>query len=427
MAGSVIWRSTDNSNNDALSFSSDHNTIMVYGRVPGWKANRIQRTDDQARHYANPDGDPRGPWFDGNPLGSPNPRENLRYPITSPQGHVINPPANGWRWSRSTLEDKMKSGEIRFTSDGRGIRRRTYLWEQPDLPPSSLWSQIDETGSNRRAKSELKRLFPGRPTATLFKTPKPEGLLEKILLIASNPGDLVLDCFAGSGTTAAVAHKMGRRWVTVELQQSNVDQFTKPRLTMVVDGNDSGGITSKKARVAVGDLPDGVSPSEAQSFTKLLSKFAEAIEGLDDSTIKTLRAAARTKDETTTLWEGGGGFTVATMGPSMYEVDDEDGAVYFSDAATNGAFSKAIAGQMKYRRTDDHPVFCGVKGRSKLVVIDGVADTNVVRTVVDHLGAGERAVVVAKSILPEAGDLLKALSPGSRYGKPLMTCSRKRR
>lgn len=196
---------------------------------------------------------------------------------------------------------------------------------------------------------------------------------------------------------------MGRRWVTVELQQSNVDQFTKPRLTMVVDGNDSGGITSKKARVAVGDLPDGVSPSEAQSFTKLLSKFAEAIEGLDDSTIKTLRAAARTKDETTTLWEGGGGFTVATMGPSMYEVDDEDGAVYFSDAATNGAFSKAIAGQMKYRRTDDHPVFCGVKGRSKLVVIDGVADTNVVRTVVDHLGAGERAVVVAKSILPRQG------------------------
>jgi len=114
----------------------------------------------------------------------------------------------------------------------------------------------------------------------------------------------------------------------------------------------------------------------------------------------------------------GGGFSVARIGPSMYEVDDDDGStVYLSAAATNGEFSKAIAGQLKYRLTSDHGVFCGVKGRSRLAVIDGVADENVVRTVVSSLADRERAVIVAKAVLSEATELLGSLSPGSRIRK----------
>jgi len=106
---SVIWRSSDNSNNDAKQLSTDHNYILVYSKEPDWQSIRLDATPDQVTHYANPDNDPNGPWFDGNPLNSPNPRENLKYTIISPTGHEIPWPANGWRWSRETLKAFGKS------------------------------------------------------------------------------------------------------------------------------------------------------------------------------------------------------------------------------------------------------------------------------------------------------------------------------
>ena len=238
----VVWRSSDNSNNDAKQFSTDHNTILVYSREPEWRSNRLSRSESQASHYTNPDNDPRGPWFDGNPLGSPSPRKNLTFDLLSPTGAKIKPPANGWRWSRATLQEKIDSGEIRFTADGTGIRRRTYLADQGGLPPSTLWADLNETGHNRQAKSEQKKLFPKFSKAELFPTPKPEKLLKKIIEIATEPGDLVLDSFAGSGTTGAVAHKMGRRWIMVELGD-HCETHIVPRMKKVIDGQDPGGVT----------------------------------------------------------------------------------------------------------------------------------------------------------------------------------------
>ncbi len=181
---SVIWRSADTGNYDAKQFSVDHNTILVYSREPGWRSNRIERTDTQKAHYSNPDADPRGPWFDGNPLGSPNPRENLKYDLRSPLGHTIKHPPNGWRWSRDTLQALMESGAVRWSADGRRIIYRTYLGDQGGLPPSTVWADTDETGSNRKAKNELKRLF-RLPAKEVFDTPKPERLLRKIIEISS--------------------------------------------------------------------------------------------------------------------------------------------------------------------------------------------------------------------------------------------------
>lgn len=198
--------------------------------------------------WVDPDDDPLGPWFDSNPLNSPNPRKNLRFTVTSPTGHVIQPPPNGWRWSPETLQEKIASGEIRFTADGTGIRRRTYLRDHAGLPPSTLWTSLDMTGHTRQAKSELKALFPGQPTAELFATPKPERLMHRLIALTTHDGDLVLDCFGGSGTTAAVAHKMRRRWLTVELLERNVDRFTLSRLIKVVEGGDTGGISSVTGR-----------------------------------------------------------------------------------------------------------------------------------------------------------------------------------
>lgn len=238
---SVIWRSTDNSNNDAKQFSIDHNYVIVYSKSPDWITNKLN-SDAKRGHFKNPDNDPRGPWFDGNPLNSPKPRPNLTFDLIAPNGSVIKPPKNGWRWSKETIDEKMSTGEIRFNQDFTNIRRRTYLADMKGLPPSTLWAELEETGHNRQAKYELKNLFPEREVNDLFGTPKPERLIQKILEIATIDEDIVLDSFAGSGTTGAVAHKMGRRWIMVELGE-HCHTHIIPRLHKVIDGEDQGGIS----------------------------------------------------------------------------------------------------------------------------------------------------------------------------------------
>ena len=356
----IIWRSSDNSNNDAKHFSTDHNYLVVYAASAEWKSERLEPNPEQVAHFANPDNDPRGPWFDGNPLNSPNPRENLRYSVVSPQGVNIESPPNGWRWSRDTLDEKIRDGEIRFTPDGTNLRRRTYLLDHKGLPASSLWVDLQETGHNRQAKAELKRLFPGSATSDLFATPKPERLMRRILRVATRPGDIVVDCFVGSGTTAAVAHKMGRRWVAIEREADTIENFARPRLTKVVSGEDSGGVT--------------------------------ALAG----------------------WIGGGGFRVLEVAPSMFAADA--GQVFLADWVTNGKLAEATAAQLGYEYHPESP-FSGSRGRTRLAVIDGVVNAAVVRLVVGALGDGQRVVVCGTGIDTEARPILRELRPGSTLRK----------
>ncbi|MCO5228059.1 MAG: site-specific DNA-methyltransferase [Thermomicrobiales bacterium] len=217
----AIWRSKDNSNNDAKRFSLDHNHTLIYARTSDWTPTRI--TDERKQsHFKNPDNDPRGPYFDGNPLNSPNYRENLIYKLKSPQGFEISPPKNGWRWSQEVMQEKIASGEIRFTADGKGIRRRTYLADMKGLPPSTLWTDLDRTGHNRQAKYELLKLIP----EDVFDTPKPVKLLKHIMQLAALDSDsIVLDFFAGSSTTADAAMQLNaedggsRKFIMVQLPE----------------------------------------------------------------------------------------------------------------------------------------------------------------------------------------------------------------
>ncbi|MFC7403460.1 site-specific DNA-methyltransferase [Citricoccus sp. GCM10030269] len=466
----IVWGKADTSRNDAAQFSVDQDYLLVYSSNPGWRPNKLARTAKQDSIYSAPDGDER-PWL-AKPAHAPGARthQGMVYAIQSPfDGSIMYPPEGGcWRLGQDRMFEEMSKWaayektviddvatraricgvtaeevrqdvpalmlavplqeaaqaaeaamcrpwpEVFFISNGTRLQVKGYLPEG-GVTPRTIWP-FTAVGSNRNSKAESKALF---PDTNPFDTPKPERLLERILHIGSHPGDLVLDCFAGSGTTAAAAHKMGRRWVTVELQESTAENFIIPRLTKVVNGEDLGGITAKAERVpAEGvELPEGMTPEEAQQFTTLLSKVAKNVDGLDAVTIKTLRAATKTRNQKTIRWRGGGGFTVARMGPSMYEVDDTDGEVYLSAAATNGVWSKAVAGQLKFTLTPKDPVFCGVKNRQRLAVIDGVADETVVHTIVDHLGDKEKAVIVAKGILPAAEALLSELSPGSRIKK----------
>ena len=157
-----------------------------------------------------------------------------------PTGRAFSPPPGRfWRVAEEKLRELDQDGRIWWGPKGNArpsIKR--YLSEVSDLVPRTLWSK-DEVGSNRTSKNEMRVLFPNTPS---FDTPKPERLIERILQLSTDPGDLVLDSFAGSGTTGAVAHKMGRRWIMVELGE-HCHTHIIPRLKKVIDGEDPGGIT----------------------------------------------------------------------------------------------------------------------------------------------------------------------------------------
>ena len=234
--GNIVWQHSIQGKNDAKLLSLHHNYVLVYRKSDSFIRNLLPRTEEHNTNYRNPDNDPKGAWRSGD-VRSPNYRENLRYIVRTPGGKEIQPPPNGWRWSEDTFNEKVKTGEISFLDDETRVLRKIYLADQAGRVPESIWFG-KEAGTTRDASNHLASIIKG----VSFDTPKPEQLIERILQIATNPGDLVLDSFAGSGTTGAVAHKMGRRWIMVELGE-HCHTHIIPRLQKVIDGEDQGGIS----------------------------------------------------------------------------------------------------------------------------------------------------------------------------------------
>jgi adenine-specific DNA-methyltransferase len=234
----VIWEKADSPRNSARQFSTDHDHALVYSKSPDWRPRRLPRTAQSDAIYSNPDNDPRGVWLPGDPYAN-KPYSKGQYSINGPSGRTFKPPPGRfWRISEEKLRELDKEGRIWWgpTGEARPSIKR-YLDEVSDLVPRTIWNKED-VGSNRTSKNEMRALFPGDAS---FTTPKPEKLLERLLLIASNPGDLILDSFLGSGTTAAVAHKMNRRYIGIEMGEHAATHCV-PRLQKVVDG-ESGGIS----------------------------------------------------------------------------------------------------------------------------------------------------------------------------------------
>lgn len=239
---SLIWKSADSSNNDSKQFSLDHNVTQVYSRTEGWKANQLERTEDNNQHYSNPDNDPRGDWFQSN-LQSPHHRENLKFTITSPTGKTISPPTNGWRWGKERMDEMIADKTIIFNADGSKLIKKTYLADQKGLAPSSIWDDVEKTGHNRNAKYEIAKIFRELQTEDLFPTPKPSKFIKQILRVATKKDSIILDSFAGSGTTAQAVLEVNkedggnRKFILVEMEDY-ANTITAERVRRVIKGVD---------------------------------------------------------------------------------------------------------------------------------------------------------------------------------------------
>ncbi|QMU74864.1 site-specific DNA-methyltransferase [Streptacidiphilus sp. PB12-B1b] len=364
---SIVWEKSDTLKMDAQLFSSRHDTILVYRKTPKFSVNRVGRSEIPS-HYNKVDEDGRHyctiPFKATGPDSTREARPTMYYPMIAPDGSEVFPKLSGgrdgrWVWKREKMEADIQRIDWVKGRAGWNPYYRIYADAGIGSPPDTWWKNA-EVGSNRGSKREIKSLF---PETAPFSTPKPERLIERVLQIASNPGDVVLDCFAGSGTTAAVAHKMGRRWVTTEILAQTVDTFTAPRLAKVVAGDDTGGITK-----AVG-------------------------------------------------WEGGGGFRRLQVAPSAFEI--VDGRVFLAEWVQGEDFAAVVAAQLgfSYASPSKGDTFCGRRGRARLAVVDGVVDEVVARGVIGQLDDGECAVLVGRGLVPEAETLVRELSPGSKVLK----------
>lgn len=240
---SIVWENFYGRSN-AAAISPSHNYILLYSKIGlDWKRVRklLPRDEKSSSKYQNPDEDPRGPWRLGPIFAAGERHDGLMYEIRTPSGRPVRPPKGShWRMTEPNFWALVKDGRISFGDRGDNVPAiKLYLNEvQSGLVPRTWWPH-SEVGHSQEAKRESQALFP----ATIpFDTPKPERLLERIVQLSTDPGDWVLDSFAGSGTTGAVAHKMGRRWIMVELGE-HCHTHIIPRLRKVIDGEDKGGVT----------------------------------------------------------------------------------------------------------------------------------------------------------------------------------------
>jgi adenine-specific DNA-methyltransferase len=362
---SVIWQRTSAKSLARRTMGTMHETILVYGASEqaelktlylamedSYIKKRFTNTDERGPYDTGdltatshrPHLDSGKPWRGFNPSG-------LRRCWAPPRGPLEAAGLSDEQLGKMTIREKLdaldSAGYIHWPDGGGFPRFKKYLRNAKGRAIGDMWTDVNVINSQAAER-------------TGFSTQKPEALLQRIIEMATDPGDVVLDCFVGSGTTAATAHKIGRRWVGMEWSADTLATFILPRLDNVVHGNDQGGITAD-----VG-------------------------------------------------WNRGGGFRVLDVGPSMFE--EVDGRVYLADWAVNGALGEAVAAQFGYEYHADGP-FAGTKGSTRLAVVDGLVNEGVIRLLVDALPDGQKVLVCGTAIDPDCRAVLKELRPGSTMKK----------
>ena len=241
----IIWQKVYSPKNSAKHFSEDHDYIVVYAKnAEVWRPNLVSRSTDQDKRYKNPDKDHRGPWKTSD-LSARNPYSLGTYPITCPSGRVIPGPPRGsyWRYSEENFREMDADRRIWWGRDGNSIPQiKRFLSEvKQGIVPQTLWT-YQEVGHTQEAKKELLALVDFADSQSVFVTPKPLRLLKRILQVATGPHDIVMDSFAGSGTTGHAVLEANkedggnRRFVLVEMDEQICKNVTAPRLEKAVLG-----------------------------------------------------------------------------------------------------------------------------------------------------------------------------------------------
>ena len=240
----ITWQRKYSVSNNFQGIATICDFILVYSKSERFQNNLLPRTEESTARYSNPDNDPRGPWkaVDYLNQATPEKRRNLCYDIVNPiTGAVIKNTKKAWKYDPQTHQRHVAENRIWWGRDGTNTvpAVKLFLSEVRDGMTPHDWWPHDEVGHTDEAKKEMIGLYGAQ---NVFDTPKPERLIKRVLEIATTPGDLVLDSFAGSGTTGAVAQKMGCRWIMIELGE-HCHTHIIPRLKKVIDGEDQGGIS----------------------------------------------------------------------------------------------------------------------------------------------------------------------------------------
>lgn len=358
----VVWKRTGAKSAATRTLSRVHDQILLYSKSDS--ATLVSSTVPYSEEYLRSkyaSSDERGRYQltslmasgvrtgdSGKPWRGVDPTAKGRH-WGAPQAEEILGPSARDMTTRQKLDALLEAGYIELPRDqAKGTPRfKFYLRADGGTVLPDLWSDVNVINSQASERRG-------------FETQKPEQLISRIIKATTNPGDIVLDCFGGSGTTAAVAHKLGRQWVTAEIQNETVDRIIAPRLRDVVAGVDESGVSESRAR------------------------------------------------------SGTSGFRRLFVRESMYQV--AYGMVLLQDWATNGDFARAVSAQLGFSYTDGHP-FCAERGRMKLAVLDGAVGPEECEAMVGKLDETERLTIVAKLILPGAEEVLRSLSRGSRIRK----------
>ena len=284
-----IWQKIDGPKNTATHFSDDHEYVLVFALSKAtWRPNRIPRTEEMEARYKNPDKDPRGPWLLSD-LAARNPYSEGRYSITTKTGRVIEGPPAGsyWRVSKTKFEELDRDNRIWWgqSGDNRPGIKRFRSEVRSGVVPQTLWTW-QEVGSTRHSKQELSKVLGAEIGTDLFTTPKPVSLMDRILRLSTGPDDIVLDFFAGSGTTAHATSKINaedggrRRFILVSSTEATTDAPDKNlcrdvcarRVQRVIEGyGDTPGLGGDFAYLCCRRIPPGrlLEIDHAQVWTAL--------------------------------------------------------------------------------------------------------------------------------------------------------------
>jgi adenine-specific DNA-methyltransferase len=236
----IIWQKKYTQSNDAKYFSATHDFIICYGKNienPKFKINLLERTEEQNARYKNPDNDQRGPWM-SQPIQVKTPSDSYIYEIITPVGKKFLPPqGRSWQFGLERYKELVKENRIWFGANGQNVPRiKKFISDVQDgVVPKTIW-MYDEVGSNDDAKREIKNIFSDNP----FATPKPTKLLKTIFKISSNKDDIILDSFAGSGTTGHAVLDLNkedggsRKFILVEMEDTVAKDITAERVKRAV-------------------------------------------------------------------------------------------------------------------------------------------------------------------------------------------------